>query len=131
MGELQTAEQFVLTGAAGAMFDHWTVLQFLDRQTGQFIPQAVDVGFQLVGNKLLRNFTTQIKGWVGPVIEQRGIYPPNFTPVCCHPAAQIEEAHARLYLLLLPRAKRQPTIQILFLKKPSCQKVDDLGHFWA
>ena len=112
------------------MFDHWTVLQFLDRQTGQFIPQAVDVGFQLVGNKLLKNFTTQIKGWVGPVIKQRGIYPPNFTPVCCHPAAQIEEARTRLYLsnLLLSWAKRQPTIQTLKNRHVK-KKGDDLGHF--
>jgi hypothetical protein len=29
--------------------------------------------------------------------------------------------------LLLPRAKRQPAVQIL--KSPSCHKVDDLGHF--
>jgi hypothetical protein len=95
MDEMETAEQFVPTGAAGAMFDHWTILQFLDPQNGQFNAAMVDEGFQLVDSQLLKNFTTQIKGWVGPVVKQRGIYPPNFTPVCCHPAAQIEEARAR------------------------------------
>ena len=42
-------------------------MQFLDRATGKFIASDVDAGFQLVGSKLLANFTTQIKGWVGPV----------------------------------------------------------------
>lgn len=122
MDETETALQFVPTGAAGAMFDHWSILQFLDRQTGEFDAAKVDEGFQLVGSKLLSNFTTQIKGWVGPVIKQRGQvrfgvegpffsrialshlahnrcvciwqYPPNFVPVNTS-AGQIREAAER------------------------------------
>lgn len=74
--------------------DHWTILQFLNRQTGQFNATMVDEAFQLVGSKLLSNFTTQIKGWVGPVVKQRGQYPPNYTPVKT-PADQAKAAAER------------------------------------
>jgi hypothetical protein len=90
----ETATQFVATGAAGAMFDHWSILQFLDRSNGEFNATMVDEGFQLVDSKLLSNFTTQIKGWVGPVVKQRGQYPPNYTPINTT-AAMVREASER------------------------------------
>ena len=89
-----TAQEFVRTGAGGAMFDHWSILQFLDRQTGQFNATEMDEGFQLVASPLLSNFTTQIKGWVGPVIKQRGMFPPNFQQVNTS-AGMIREASER------------------------------------
>ena len=89
-----TAEQFVATGVAGAMFDHWSILQFLDRQTGEFNATMVAEGFELVTSPLVSNFTTQIKGWVGPVVQQRGHYPPNYAQITT-PAAQITEALER------------------------------------
>jgi hypothetical protein len=133
-----TAVQFVATGAAGAMFDHWTILQFLDRQTGAFNATMVDEGFSLVTSPLLSNFTTQVKvniidrcpftptylcpplpyvvvvacqggacpslmcgrcgagsqGWVGPVVKQRGHYPPNFAQVNTT-TAMVSEASER------------------------------------
>ena len=42
----------------------------------------MDEGFQLVSSPLLSNFTTQIKGWVGPIVKQRDHFPPNFAQVC-------------------------------------------------
>jgi len=77
MDTVETAELFVPTGAAGAMFDHWSILQYLNRSDGTFIKDSVDQGFSLVQSKLLSNLTLQIKGWPGPIVRQRDIYPPN------------------------------------------------------
>jgi hypothetical protein len=72
-----TAELFVPTGAAGAMFDHWTILQYLNRTNGDFLVDAVDAGFSFAQSKIISNITLQIKGWPGPIVKQRDMYPPN------------------------------------------------------
>jgi len=72
-----TAELFVPTGAAGAMFDHWTILQYLNRTNGAFLTGAVDQAFTFAQSKLVSNLTVQIKGWPGPIVKQKDQYPPN------------------------------------------------------
>ena len=60
------------------MFDHWSILQFLDRTTGVMNEPMMDSALKLVTSPLVKNFTTQIKGWVGPVIKQQGHYPSSY-----------------------------------------------------
>ena len=77
-----TAEQFRATGAAGVMFDHWSVLQFViraptDPMLGHWNATLMDDAFQLVTNKEFANMTLQVKGWPGPIIKQPGLYPSN------------------------------------------------------
>jgi hypothetical protein len=66
-----TAAMFVPTGAAGAMFDHWTILQYLNRTNGDFLPGAVDAGFAFAQSESVSNITLQIKGWPGPIVKQK------------------------------------------------------------
>ena len=85
MDDIGSAPARVATGAAGSMFDHWTILQFLNATNGDFDAPAMDAAFDLVGAAVLQNVTTQIKGWPGPIVAQRDMYPPNIptprTPV--------------------------------------------------
>jgi hypothetical protein len=73
----ETAALFVPTGAAGAMFDHWTILQYLNRSNGDFLVDAMDAGFSFVQSKIVSNITVQIKGWPGPIVKQKDQYPAN------------------------------------------------------
>jgi hypothetical protein len=59
------------------MFDHWTILQYLNRTNGDFLADAVDAGFSFMQSRLVSNITVQIKGWPGPIVRQRDMYPPN------------------------------------------------------
>jgi hypothetical protein len=74
------------------MIDHWSILGFLltDKQDcgdppnktslcGHFNAPAMNELYTLalVRSQLLSNMTVQVKGWVGPVIEQQGKYPPQ------------------------------------------------------
>jgi len=77
MDDAKGAAGHVATGVSGHMFDHWSILQFLDPQTGQFIAPLMDDGIALAQSALLSNVTTQIKGWPGPIIKQRDMYPPT------------------------------------------------------
>ena len=42
MDDLAAAQSHVATGAAGAMFDHWSILQFVNRTTGEFNATMMD-----------------------------------------------------------------------------------------
>ena len=37
----------------------------------------MDTAFQFTQNSILSNHTIQIKGWPGPIIRQKDMYPPN------------------------------------------------------
>lgn len=58
------------------MFDHWSILQFLNRTSGDFNVTLMASAIDLANSSLLANVTTQIKGWPGPIVRQRDIYPP-------------------------------------------------------
>ena len=72
-----TAAEFQPTGAGGVMVDHFTILQFLNSTTGEFLVGPMNDVFNLIRSETLGNMTQFIKGWPGPIIEQRDIYPPN------------------------------------------------------
>ena len=114
-----TAALFSSTGAAGTMFDHWSILQYTNRgadygcnkngtgpkgMCGTFNATAMDEAFALVRSKILSNMTLQVKGWVGPVIKQQGHYPPQI-PTPATPAEQAivagERFNSELALFLL------------------------------
>ena len=76
--DVPTAKLYQPTGAAGAMVDHWSILQFLLREKvdcptvpspsdlcGNMDPVAMDALFTLVRSEMLANMTLQVKGWVG------------------------------------------------------------------
>jgi hypothetical protein len=104
-----SAKQFSSTGVAAAMIDHWSILQFLNRnqtspEYGNFNQTAMDELFGLARSETLANMTVEIKGWVGPVIKQRGIYPPSIpTPKTPAEQAQVagERFNSELALFLL------------------------------
>lgn len=77
MDDLWGVQHHVATGAAANMFDHWSILQFLNKTDGSFNATLMDGAFQLATNPLLNNVSTFIKGWPGPIIHQRDEYPPN------------------------------------------------------
>lgn len=80
MDKVDTANRFVPTGAAGAMFDHWSILQYLNRTDGDFNlvgDDTMDNAFSFMQSALVSNITIQIKGWVGPIVKQKDNYPPN------------------------------------------------------
>ena len=47
MDNLPTAAAHVATGAVANMFDHWTILQFIDTATGVMDATAMDDGFKM------------------------------------------------------------------------------------
>lgn len=57
------------------MFDHWTILQFLEQASGNFNVPAMQEGIRLATSDLFSNHTLKIKGWPGPIVHQRDIYP--------------------------------------------------------
>jgi len=83
MDTLAAAELHVPSGAVGSMFDHWSILQYIERSTktgtddGEFNKTMMDTAFQFTQNPILSNHTIQIKGWPGPIIQQKDMYPPN------------------------------------------------------
>ena len=98
-----SAARHVATGAAGSMFDHWSILQFVNRTDGVFNATMMDQAFALVAHNLT-NVTTQIKGWPGPIVRQRDQYPPNMpTPATPAQMQQLaaERFNSELALFLL------------------------------
>lgn len=60
------------------MLDHFAILQFIDRETGEILPEPMEqLYFQTLQDPLLRNRTVQFKGWPGPIIAQRDKWPNN------------------------------------------------------
>jgi len=109
-----TAAAFSATGAAGVMFDHWSILQYVNRgpgcndpantTCGTFNATAMDGAFDLARSAALSNLTLQVKGWVGPVIKQQGHYPPSMhTPATPAEQAAVaaERFNSELALFLL------------------------------
>lgn len=47
MDNLPTAAAHVATGAVANMFDHWTILQFINETTGVMDATAMDDGFKM------------------------------------------------------------------------------------
>jgi hypothetical protein len=117
LDDVPTAKLYHPTGAAGAMVDHWSILQFLLRDKvscppkpstkdlcGHMNPAAMDALFTLVRSKMLANMTLQVKGWVGPVMAQQGIYPPQMhtpTPGAERRAEMARRFNSELALFLL------------------------------
>lgn len=83
MDTLEAFQSHVGSGCAGAMFDHWSILQYIQRANhaseGLFNVTEMDEAFALATNKLVSNFTVQVKGWPGPIIKQRDEYPSGIT----------------------------------------------------
>jgi hypothetical protein len=63
------------TNVSAAMFDHWSILQFLNRATGEFDADHMDEAFTMVTNGSFGDLGVQIKGWPGPIVKQRDVYP--------------------------------------------------------
>jgi hypothetical protein len=61
-----------------------SILQFPNKNTGDFNTgdgtNDMNTLFDLARINLLSNMTLHIKGWVGPVIQQEGQYPPSISP---------------------------------------------------
>jgi hypothetical protein len=70
------AATHLASGAPSSMFDHWSILQFLDRKTGAFNATMMDEAFALV-RSLPSNFSVLVKGWPGPIVKQKDQYPPT------------------------------------------------------
>lgn len=77
MDTVWQAQAHQATGAAGSMFDHWTIIQFLNRTTGVFNVGDMETAFDIMSSALVSNVTIKVKGWPGPIIAQRDIYPPS------------------------------------------------------
>jgi hypothetical protein len=71
------AARHVASGAVGSMFDHWSILQYLNRTTGEFNKTMMDEAFQLATSDVVSNISLLIKGWPGPIVRQKDMYPPN------------------------------------------------------
>jgi len=71
------AQRHAGSGAAISMFDHWSIIQFLNRSNGAFNETMMDEAIQLALSPVVSNITIQIKGWPGPIVQQTDIYPPN------------------------------------------------------
>ena len=81
--DMETAREFAATGVAGTMFDHFSILQFIERgpnSTGQWNASMMDQAFQMATSATVANMTLQVKGWPGPIVKQRDQYPPNGPP---------------------------------------------------
>ena len=77
LDEIADAPHHLGSGAAGNMVDHWSILQFIDGETGQFNAAAMQGAFDLIANvHAYGNVTLKIKGWPGPIAEQKDVYPP-------------------------------------------------------
>ena len=88
--------------------DHWSILQFLQTDKlscptppsptdvcGEMDPVKMDALFKLVRGDVLANMTLHVKGWVGPVVAQHGIYPAQMhTP---KPGAERQAEMARRF----------------------------------
>ena len=88
------AARHVATGAVSSMFDHWTILQFLNRTNGDFNQTLMEGAFDIVANQSYANHSFFIKGWPGPIIRQRDMYPPNI-PTPTTPEEKASEAAKR------------------------------------
>jgi hypothetical protein len=92
------------TNVSGAMFDHWSILQFLNRSTGDFNADRMDEAFTLVTNGSFGELGVQIKGWPGPIVSQKDIYhKPLVSPTTPKEKQQISGArfNSELALFLL------------------------------
>eukprot|EP00035_Acanthoeca_spectabilis_P027367 m.466307 g.466307 ORF g.466307 m.466307 type:complete len:416 (+) comp25097_c0_seq1:51-1298(+) len=77
MDAMWNAQTYASVGVAGAMFDHWSILQFVDTATGNFSLDAMSQAIQLMNSSVTANLTIKVKGWPGPIVHQRDIYPPT------------------------------------------------------
>jgi len=76
LDDADSARSHTASGCAGSMFDHWTILQFLNVTDGAFLP-AMASAIELASSSSLANVTLKIKGWPGPIIGQKDKYPAN------------------------------------------------------
>jgi hypothetical protein len=92
------------TDVSAAMFDHWSILQFLNRSSGDFNVDKMDEAFTMVTNGSFGDLGLQIKGWPGPIIQQRDVYPrPMVSPSTTKEKQRIsgERFNSELALFLL------------------------------
>lgn len=92
------------TNISGAMFDHWSILQFLNHTTGDFKADEMDQAINMVSNGSFGDLGVQIKGWPGPIVKQKDVYPPSMTsPTTPEEKQQIskERFNSELALFLL------------------------------
>lgn len=108
MDDITNAAARVRVGIAGSMFDHWSILQFVNRSTGVFLPDLMEGAFELMASPYVANQTIQVKGWPGPIIHQKDRYPPSMKQPTT-PADQIriatERFNSELALFLLVAGK--------------------------
>ena len=77
LDEAWGAAKHVSSGGVASMFDHWSILQFLNRSSalGEFNRTIMEGAFVTATLPVLANHTLQIKGWPGPIVRQRDHYP--------------------------------------------------------
>ena len=97
-----SADHFAAAGAA--MIDHFAILQFVNKTTGELLPEAMaELLFEVV--PLLGNRTIQVKGWPGPIIKQRDVWPRSWpgprTPAEYQHQALLQFNNALSYFLLI------------------------------
>ena len=77
MDTIWEATRHAAAGAGGSMFDHWSILQFINRDNGDFNATMMDEAISMLESQLVTNRTIHVKGWPGPIVQQRDKYPPN------------------------------------------------------
>ena len=98
------AQRHASSGAAISMFDHWSIIQFLNQSDGAFNEAMMDEAIQLVRSPVVSNITVQIKGWPGPIVKQMDVYPPNIpqpTTIADYQQIAGERFNSELALFLL------------------------------
>lgn len=64
-----------------SMVDHFAILQFLNRKTGEWLYEPMkELLFNVIRSPLAANRTLLIKAWPGPIVKQRDIMPNHTTP---------------------------------------------------
>jgi hypothetical protein len=109
LDDASSAASHQATGAAGSMFDHFTILQFLNQSNGNFNALAMDAAFDLATGPLTANVTLKVKGWPGPIVQQRDVYPPTMkSPQTAAEFQQIagDRFNSELALFLLVASER-------------------------
>jgi len=109
LDDADSAQTHTASGAAGSMFDHWTILQFLNSTDGTFNLAAMTAAIELASGASLANVTLKIKGWPGPIVAQKDKYPPNVpTPTTPSELQQVagERFNSELALFLLVASEK-------------------------
>jgi hypothetical protein len=87
-----------------SMVDHFAVLQFLNRKTGDWLQEPMkELLFETIRSPINQNRTLLIKAWPGPIVKQKDIWPNHSepkTPEEMRKAAQ-DYLNAALALFLL------------------------------